>query len=82
MATAISATLAPVTYVPAAQASQVTLLYQQGVSPAEIAAILDLSAAAVDGYLGITPAGVVLLPTLAAKPTSGGSAFPSISTVG
>ncbi len=42
MATAISATLAPVTYVPAAQASQVTLLYQQGVSPAEIAAILDL----------------------------------------
>jgi hypothetical protein len=82
MATAISATLAPVTYVPAAQASQVTLLYQQGVSPAEIAAILDLSAAAVDGYLGITPAGVVLLPTLAATPTSGGSAFPSISTVG
>jgi hypothetical protein len=82
MATAISATQAPVTYVPAAQTSQVLQLYQRGVSPAQIAAILALSAAAVDGYLGIAPAEVVLLPTLAEAPTAVGSPFPSTDIVG
>ena len=81
MASTISATLPPVTYVPAAQTSKVQLLHRQGVSPAEIAAILDLSTAAVDGYLGITPVGVVLQPTLAAAATPVGSPLPSISTV-
>lgn len=67
--------------VPSSQTFHVQLLYQQGVSPAEIAEILDLSAAAVDGYLGITAAEVVLLPTLATKPVPAGSPFPSISTI-
>jgi predicted transcriptional regulator len=51
MVTAITAALPPVTYVPAAQRTQVQTLYQQGVSPAKIAAILGLSPVAVYGYL-------------------------------
>jgi Putative ATPase subunit of terminase (gpP-like) len=77
-----SATTASAAYVPAAQISQIQLLYQQGVSPAEIAAMLGLSAAAVDGYLGIGTPGVVLLPTLAETPASTGPGVPTISTFG
>lgn len=84
MTTAISATLAPATYVPSAQVSQVELLFQQGVSPAEIAAMLGLSTAVVDGYLGISaPAtaapATALVPTEVVTPASAGP-FPSIST--
>src|ERR1700733_14338930 len=63
----------------AVQTTQIQTLYQQGVSPAEIAAILGLSATAVDGYLGIAAPGASVLAGLA--PVSGptGSAFPSIS---
>lgn len=88
MASPISATSASATYVPAAQTSQIQQLYQQGVSPAEIAAMLGLSAAAVDTYLGIgaPPVAalppVVALPALAEAPAAKGLTFPRISTFG
>ena len=69
------------TYVPAAQTSQIQLLFQQGVSPAEIAAMLGLSTAAVDGYLGIGNTGSTVPPSPAQTPATTGSAFPSISTI-
>jgi hypothetical protein len=70
------------TYVPAAQTSQIQLLFQQGVSPAEIAAMLGLSLSAVDGYLGVgnTASAAAASPTQ--TQTTTGSAYPTISTVG
>jgi Putative ATPase subunit of terminase (gpP-like) len=82
MASPISATSASATYIPAAQTSQIQQLYQQGVSPAEIAAMLGLSTAAVDGYLGIGAPAVVALPTLAETPAVKGPTLPRISTFG
>jgi hypothetical protein len=82
MATAISATLPPVTYVPDDQTSEVQLLYQQGLSSAEIATILGLSVGAVNGYLGTAVPGVVSLPSPPAPtPAPVVSSFPSVSVV-
>lgn len=74
----IPSALPSVTYVPATQIAEVQLLHRQGVSPAEIAAILGLSAAAVDGYLHIAAGSP---PSVAEAPTAvhERSASPSIS---
>jgi hypothetical protein len=87
MATVVSPTSATPTYAApyaSRQAAQVHQLRQQGESPSQIAAILDLSTAAVDRYLGITPSTAGSVPTAALTPASarGAVTAPVISVFG
>ena len=82
MATPISPTPPPVVYVPAAPplTTQVHLLNQQGENPSEIAAILGLSVATVDGDLGIAAPGGPTTPVAAqTPPAQSGPAQPVLS---
>ena len=87
MATTVSPTSAPstpTTYIPysSRQAEHVHQLRQQGENPSEIAAILGLSTATVDQYLGIATSNAVNVPNAALAPGPGVAAAPAISVFG
>ena len=81
MASAISATLPPLTYIPAAAGTQAKLLHSEGLSASEIGSILGLTSATVDNYLGITSNAAATGSSLTLTPevVSAGRAAPAIS---